>query len=219
MMKNSIFLKSLIVVMVLLEVGCKNESHSKLSSNMKIDQNTVEQNITANKTEPRPSNNEKSVRKGNLTGKLPAKTFRISDASINGVKAGMDILNLRKELVRAKINVGGSRILVYRIIDDKGGALGYVTPRIGNTDLVGDITLTSNKVLSQDGIRIGDKFEKLWKMESDLKITKADTNGKTYVQLHDLLYRIDVDNTTGTTKFSDIDLATKITEIVIKDIN
>ena len=185
----------------------------------KSDPNFEKGNISTEKVEvPKMSDEKAQGKKGKRTGQLPAKTFRIKDHTVNGVKAGMPIAELQHVLVRGKIKNGEGTFVVHRIRDDKGAPMGYVVPRIGNTDLVGDITLNSKKVLTEHGIRIGDEFSKLQEAVKLIQVNGSEVEGRVYASIGRFAYRLDIVNFNYDLDQSKIPLDTKVTEIVIKDL-
>ena len=81
-------------------------------------------------------------------------------------------------------------------------------PRLGNNDLVGDIIVTSNKVLTEHGIRIGDTYSQLKEATNNLEVVVSESNRKTYATADGISYML------GS---STINSETTITEFVIKD--
>jgi hypothetical protein len=148
-------------------------------------------------------------KKGSMKGGFPSKTFRVKGGMVNTVKGGMVIVDQKKHLVRGYIDFGEGRLSVHKLLDDKGSCLGYVMPRLGNNSLVGDITITSNKVLTEHGIRIGDTYSKLKEARNNLEVGGSNSEGRTYATADCVAYRL------GT---SALNSETTITEIVIKDI-
>ncbi len=196
----------LLFVCALSLYACKSESA------------TVEQKVENEKVAAPKMSDEKKKGKGNRKGQLPAKTFRINNFEVNGVKAGMRIADLQHVLVRGKIRTGEGTLEVYRIRDDKGGPMGYVVPRIGNSDLVGDITLDSKKVLTSHEIRVGDDYFKLKEAVKDIRINGSEIEGRVYASTGRVLYRLDIVNFNQELDKSKIPDDTKVTEIIIKDL-
>lgn len=219
-MKNKIGLLLSILLMTVV-YACKSDKETSAESSTIIESPVMEveetpdnnETITANKTGAKADDKKNSSsmfgKKGSMKGGLPAKTFRVKGGIVNTVKAGMVIVDQKKHLVRGYIDLGEGRKLVQKLLDDKGGSLGYVMPRLGNTSLVGDITITSNKVLTEHGIRIGDTYSKLKEATNNLEVDGSISEGRTYATADGVAYRL------GT---SEINSETTITEIVIKDI-
>lgn len=205
-MKNCVLFFAILAVCVGL-YSCKSELSSEQKSA-----------ATEKSQTPKMSDEKAMGKKGNRTGRLPAKTFRIKDHTVNGIKAGMLISELQHVLVWSKIKNGEGTFEVYRIRDDKSAPMGYVVPRIGNNDLVGDITLHSKKVLSEHGIRIGDEFSKLQEAVKDIKVNGSKIEGRVYASIGRIYYRLDIVDFNYNLDLSQIPLDTKITEILIKDL-
>lgn len=187
-------------------------------SSCKQDDNSSHQNIVNEKVEASKMTEEKKMGKGSKKGQLPPKTFRINGNTINGVQPGMRIAELQHLLVRGKIKTGDGIMEVQRIRDDKGGPMGYLVSRIGNSDLVGEITLTSKKVLTPDGIRIGDTYAQLKESVEDLEIHGSEIEGRVYASNKSLAYRLDIVNFDNELDASTIPSDVKITHIIIKDL-
>ncbi len=219
-MKNRIGLLLWILLMTAV-YACNSDKGTSAESSTRIESPVMEvdetpdnnESITANKTGTKADDKKNSStmfgKKGSMKGGLPSKTFRVKGGMVNTVKAGMVIVDQKKHLVRGYIDLGEGRLLVQKLLDDKGGSLGYVMPRLGNNSLVGDITITSNKVLTEHGIRIGDTYSKLKEASNNLKVDGSNSEGRTYATADGVAYRL------GT---SALNSETTITEIVIKDI-
>lgn len=207
----------IVFVLAALSIGllsCKSEgtqSDAKKSVSKEAKPVVDNDNVTADMVGKENEKVQKNGKgKGGPTGKMPVRTYRIIDNSINGVKIGMKIVDLKHVLVRGRIELGGRKTIVQRIKDDKGGPMGYILPKTGHADFVGKIVLTSKKVLTSDGIRVGDTFAKLKKQVPDLKLRGDGEGDEIYAIVGSLEYKLDK----GQSPPND---ETKITEIVIAD--
>ena len=218
-MKNRIGLLLWILLMTAV-YACNSDKGTSAESSTRIESPVIEvinpdnnEIVTANKTGAKADDKKKYStmygKKGSMKGGLPSKTFRVKGGMVNTVKGGMVIVDQKKHLVRGYIDFGEGRLSVHKLLDDKGGSLGYVMPRLGNNSLVGDITITSNKVLTEHGIRIGDTYSKLKEASNNLEVDGSNSEGRTYATADGVAYRL------GT---SALNSETTITEIVIKDI-
>ena len=219
-MKNRIGLLLWILLMTAVyacnsDKGTPAESSTRIESPVKEVEKTPNNNeiVTAKKIGAKSDDKKKYstmyAKKGSMKGALPPKTFRVKGGMVNTVKGGMVIVDQKKHLVRGYIDFGEGRLSVHKLLDDKGGSLGYVRPRLGNNSLVGDIIITSNKVLTEHGIRIGDTYSKLKEASNNLEVDGSNSEGRTYATADGVAYRL------GT---SALNSETTITEIVIKDI-
>jgi len=186
----------IVVIISMSIVSCKSDKAHKSSDSAVATNATPATNDDSVPT----MSAEKASGKGNRKGKLPDRTFRIKDNTVNGVKPGMRISELQNILIRSYLDLGQGRVEVFRIRDDKGGPMGYVTRRIGNSDLVGDITLTSKKALTPEGIRIGDTFEKLQSLVSGLSLTRANNGQRPHASKDNILYFLDDSKSQGDIK-------------------
>ena len=146
-MKNRIGLLLWILLMTAV-YACNSDKGTSAESSTRIESPVMEvdetpdnnESITANKTGTKADDKKNSStmfgKKGSMKGGLPSKTFRVKGGMVNTVKAGMVIVDQKKHLVRGYIDLGEGRLLVQKLLDDKGGSLGYVIPRLGNTSLV-----------------------------------------------------------------------------------
>lgn len=208
MKKYNLFFGLLTLLMLTITIACNNEASTAKSPKQV---STTENNAKDAKGV------DQSKRKGMKSGSMPQKTYRVADHSINGVKAGLRMTEMRHVLVRGKVDLGNGKELVMRIRDDKGAILGRVEPRIGNTDLVGDIIITSKKGLTPDGIRVGDTFATLKERIPGIASNISSENGKTFATHNNIKYRLELEKSDNDMDPSKINDETVISEIVLID--
>ena len=223
-MKNPIGI--LIALLLMTAVyACKSDHPTTAKSNKQVENPVERKDEKSIKTEAKSSekidakvgSSPAAGKKGSRKGGLPAKTFLVKDGMINTIKAGMVIVTNKKKLVYGYVDTGGEKIKVYRLMDDKGGPMGYVTPRLGNTVVVGDITLTSSKAKTELGIRVGDSFRQLVDAATDIIINGSEPSGKTYATVDGVAYKLDATHFTKEVDASKIKPDTRIMEIVLLD--
>ena len=79
----------------------------------------------------------------------------------------------------------------------------------------GDIVISSVGSKTKKGIEVGDKYEKLYEISSKIEAHGSEIEGRTYVKVGNLSYRLDVANFTYEVDENKIPMDTKIKEIII----
>jgi hypothetical protein len=139
----------------------------------------------------------------------------IGQNSFRGIQLG-DMISKHSEYIqKTKLKTGEGTFDAYEIKDFDNNPAGYILPDPKNKDLVGDITVTSPKAQTAEGIKIGSTFQELQKVFPGIEVHGSEIEGRTHARVGNLSYRLDVANFSYEIDKSKIPGATKITEIII----
>lgn len=106
------------------------------------------------------------------------------------------IENADKQIVKGVVENGEGSFDVYKIMDGDGEELANIYC-IENDELVEvphSVQITSNRIATPEGIRVGDSYEKLQATYRDFKVTGSEIEGWTYAQIGDVYMRLSAYN-------------------------
>lgn len=111
---------------------------------------------------------------------------------------GIDAMieNADKQIVKGIVENGEGSFDVYKIMDEDGEELANIYC-IENDELVEvpqSVQITSNRIATPEGIRVGDSYEKLQATYRDFKVTGSEIEGWTYAQIGDVYMRLSAYN-------------------------
>lgn len=101
-----------------------------------------------------------------------------------------------KKIVKGIVENGEGSFEVYKILDDDGEELANIYC-IENDELVEvpqSIQITSNRIATPEGIRVGDVYEKLQATYRDFTVTGSEIEGWTYARIGDVYIRLSAYN-------------------------
>lgn len=138
----------------------------------------------------------------------------INDDSVLNLKPGMLISDADK-LQKEVMQTGEGDFDIYPLTDENGNRLGYILPDPRDEKKIGSIHITSDKLTTPAGIRVGDSFSKLEKVMGEVVVHGSEIEGRTMAQFGNMVFRLDTQNYTYEVDKSKIKPATKILEISI----
>ncbi|WP_020568989.1 hypothetical protein [Neolewinella persica] len=142
--------------------------------------------------------------------------YLISNGYFLGLTPGGSLAEFVDGLRSGVLQTGDGDFDVHYIDSAEGDELGYVMadPRDGGT--IGNIYITSPKVVTEEGIRVGISYSELVEKLGALEVHGSEIEGQTYAISDGISYRLDAGNWSYEIDPSTIEPDTKIIEIVVE---
>lgn len=137
----------------------------------------------------------------------------ISPNSFRGISVGDEISKHTDYIQKTKLKTGEGAFEVFEIKDFDNNPAGYFLPDPKNKLLVGDITVTSPKAKTAEGIKLGSTFQDLQKAFPGVEVHGSEIEGRTFANADNLSYRLDVANFNYEVDRAKIPAAAKVIEI------
>jgi hypothetical protein len=142
--------------------------------------------------------------------------YLVSNGYFLGLTPGGSLAEFVDGLRSGVLQTGDGDFDVHYIDSAEGDELGYVMadPRDENT--IGNIYITSTKVVTEKGVRVGIIFSELQEIMGELEVHGSEIEGYTYANSDVLSFRLDAGNWSDKVDPSTIKPDTKVLEIVVK---
>lgn len=144
------------------------------------------------------------------------ETYFIKGKSFYGISVG-DILqektNILKEVTLA---TGEGDFKVFNIHNEAGELLGYALPDPNDESKVGDIVITSSKVSTSAGVKVGMTLAELEKKIGEVEVHGSEIEGRTSAVKDGLMYRLDANFWQYEIEKNKVPMDTKIIEITVQ---
>jgi len=142
--------------------------------------------------------------------------YLINADGLLGMTPGSVLADFSAGLREGKLETGEGEFDVYYIDGAEGEELGYLVPEPRDESLIGEITITSTKVVTEPGLRVGNTFAELQeRLQSDLEVYGSEAEGRTYAVSKGVWYRLDAGNWMQDIEQSTIPPDTRVIEIVL----
>jgi hypothetical protein len=142
--------------------------------------------------------------------------YLVSNGYFLGLKPGGSLAEFVDGLRSDVLQTGEGDFDVHYIDSAEGDELGYVMADPRDEGTIGNIYITSSKVVTEKGVRVGMSFSELQDKIFELEIHGSEIEGQTYVVSDGLAYRLDAGNWSYEIDPSTIKPETKIIEIVVE---
>lgn len=110
--------------------------------------------------------------------------FLVTTKSFYGLTIGGKIGDLEK----SELETGEGTFEIYLIKDENGDELGYVDPNFEDESLVGGITVTTEKAITEDGVSIGMLYSTFNEKFPDAELHGSEIEGYTSTNVNDHVY-------------------------------
>ncbi len=142
-------------------------------------------------------------------------SYTITNGAFLGIKPGEPLANYSAALRAGVLQTGEGDFAVFYIDGAAGEELGYVMPDPNDESKVGDIYLTSPKVLTSAGVHVGVTHAQLVEALGPLEFHGSEIEGYTSAQKDGMAYRIDAGNWSYEIDQQTITPETEVIEVVI----
>lgn len=127
-----------------------------------------------------------------------------------GMKVGESIKYYEDVLRDGIIRSGEGEFEVHYIDAAEGYELGYIIPESEDRGEIGQIIITSENVLTEQGIKVGMTFAELRNKLGQFKVYGSPIEARTYAEKDDYIYRLDVNSPPGELSADAIPATTKV---------
>ncbi|MEM6377730.1 MAG: hypothetical protein AAF705_05935 [Bacteroidota bacterium] len=111
-----------------------------------------------------------------------------------GIEAAIE--NATKKIVKGTVENGEGIFDVYKIMDDDGEELAniYCIENDAMIEVPQSVQITSNRIATPEGLKVGDSYEKMQATYSDFTISGSEIEGWTYARLGEVYIRVSAYN-------------------------
>ncbi|SEQ89629.1 hypothetical protein [Neolewinella agarilytica] len=142
--------------------------------------------------------------------------YLISTDGLLGMTPGKLLADFSAGLREGKLDTPEGEFDVLYIDGAEGEELGYLVPEPRDERMIGEITITSSKVVTAPGLRVGNTFAELQeRLAGDLEVYGSEVEGRTYAVSDGVWYRLDAGNWMQDVDQGSIPPDTKVIEIVL----
>lgn len=142
--------------------------------------------------------------------------YLITTDGLLGMMPGNLLADFSAGLREGKLDTPEGEFDVLYIDGAEGEELGYLVPEPRDEKMIGEITITSSKVVTEPGLRVGNTFAELQdRLAGDMEVYGSEAEGRTYAVSDGVWYRLDAGNWMQEVEQSTIPPDTKIIEIVL----
>lgn len=145
----------------------------------------------------------------------PDDPYLVSNGYFLGFKPGEPIAEYVDGLRKGRLRTGEGDFDVFFIDGAEGNELGFLTADPANEQNIGNITITSPAVVTEEGIRIGLSYEELVERIGAITFHGSEVESRVIGNKHGLSYRLEMESNKYDLDNSTIKPATKVTQIVI----
>jgi hypothetical protein len=142
--------------------------------------------------------------------------YLVSNGYFLGLTPGGSMAEFVDGLRSGVLQTGEGDFDVHYIDSAEGDELGYVMADPRDEGTIGNIFITSTKVVTEEGIRVGMSFTELQEKMGELEVHGSEIEGQTYANSDGLSFRLDAGNWSYEIDPSTIKPETKILEIVVE---
>jgi hypothetical protein len=142
--------------------------------------------------------------------------YLVSNGYFLGLTPGGSMIEFIDGLRSGVLQTGEGDFDVHYIDSAEGDELGYVMADPRDEGTIGNIFITSPKVVTEEGIRVGMSFSDLQEKIMALEVHGSEIEGRTYASGDGLSFRLDAGNWNYEVDPSAIKPETKILEIVVE---
>jgi hypothetical protein len=192
---KSMRIKFVLLSLFLIFFSCKNDSENS-QRNQSADGLNKKDNV-------------KTKRSKNLD------LLIITGNSFMNYKVGDLIEEDEVKVLESTMETGEGVFIVYDLMDEKNGKLGYLTPLPEKLDKVHTITILSPLAKTKESIHVGSTFSELLKKFPQIKVHGSEIEGRVHASQENLWYRLDFNSNEYELDKNLIPTKTKITEIII----
>jgi hypothetical protein len=142
--------------------------------------------------------------------------YLVSNGYFLGLIPGGSLAEFIDGLRSDVLRTGEGDFDVHYIDSAEGDELGYVMADPRDEGTIGNIFITSTKVVTEKGVRVGMSYSELVEKMGELEVHGSEIEGQTYANSEGLAFRLDTGNWSYEIDPSTIKPDTKIIEIVVE---
>lgn len=144
----------------------------------------------------------------------PDDPYEIDDGSFLDLRPGGSVADFPGLLRPDTLRDGEGSLAIYSIVNGEK-VLGYVVPEAGSEGRIERVVITSDEVVTEDGIRIGNGLAELIERIGSVEVHGSEVESRVYAYKDRLSYRLDMLSSQYALDPESIDSTALITQIVI----
>ncbi|PHN08295.1 hypothetical protein [Flavilitoribacter nigricans] len=144
-----------------------------------------------------------------------APDYPIGDRSFRGIRVGQPIGEIVDSVEKGILQNGEGEFEIYRISTEDGRELGYFHPDPQNGSLVGDIVITSDLPMTENGLKVGMTYTELTSLIRDFAVHGSEIESRTSVYYQNLALGLDYPSANYNLDRNEIPGSAKVNEITI----
>jgi hypothetical protein len=141
--------------------------------------------------------------------------YMLSNDYFLGMTPGGSLADFIDVLRDGELKTGEGSFKVFYIDGAEGDELGYVYSREDGNGSINQITITSPKVVTEDGIRVGTSFNELTQQLGEVEVFASEIESRVYATKGGTTYRLATNGIAGQTSAEDIKGDVKVLQIIL----
>ncbi|TXF87569.1 hypothetical protein FUA23_18460 [Neolewinella aurantiaca] len=141
--------------------------------------------------------------------------YLVSNDYFLGMTPGGSLADFKDGLRNGELRTGEGAFEVFYIDGAEGDELGYVYSMDGAEGTIDQITITSPKVVTEEGVRVGLSFNELTQRLGELEVFASEIESRVYATKNGVTYRLNTNGTPGKTTAEDIKGDVEVAQIIL----
>jgi len=141
--------------------------------------------------------------------------YLLSNGYFLGMKPGESLTGFVDVLREGELKTGEGEFPVFYIDGAEGDELGYVYSREGTAGAIDEITITSPKVVTEEGVRVGLSFNELTQRLGEPEVFASEIESRVYATQDGITYRLATNGKPGKTTAEDIEGDVEVMQIIL----
>lgn len=141
--------------------------------------------------------------------------YMLSNSSFLGMTPGGSLDDFKDGLRDGELRTGEGSFKVFYIDGAEGDELGYVYSREGGDGSIDQITITSPKVVTENGVRVGMSFNDLTQKLGEMEVFASEIESRVYATKDGTTYRLATNGIAGQTSAEDIKGDVGVMQIIL----
>lgn len=141
--------------------------------------------------------------------------YLLSNGYFLGMTPGGSLADFKDGLRDGELKTGEGSFPVFYIDGAEGDELGYVYSMDGKDGKINEITITSPKVVTEEGVRVGLSFNELTQRIGELEVFASEIESRVYATKDGITYRLSTNGIAGKTTAEDIKGDVEVMQIIL----
>ena len=141
--------------------------------------------------------------------------YLLSNGYFLGMSPGGSLADFEDGLRDGELKTGEGTFPVFYIDGAEGDELGYVYSREGAAGTIDQITVTSPRVVTENGVRVGLSFNELSQRLGELEVFASEIESRVYATKDGITYRLATTGVAGKTSAEDIGGEVEVMQIIL----
>jgi hypothetical protein len=141
--------------------------------------------------------------------------YLISNEHFLGMAPGGSLADFKDGLRDGELKTGEGSFPVFYIDGAEGDELGYVYSMDGGDGSINEITITSPRVVTEKGVRVGLSFNELTQRLGEVEVFASEIESRVYASKDGITYRLATNGVAGKTSAEDIKGDVEVMQIIL----